>query len=304
MLRIIGGATGLIGQEIVNAWLNEGHTIIAVGRSKQKIQEIFSNKVQAITWTDLTSENIKGAELILNLAGANIGEKYWTENRKKELLSSRIDSTKQFAKLCAELGANAPVLFHASAVGIYPFGDEIYTEKFNLKEPKSFLSQIAYEWENATSTAEENNVKVIHLRFGVVLAKQGGALPKMALPFYFYLGGKIGSGQQWISWITIADIKRSIDFLLLHPEIHGAVNIVAPENIQQKDFAVTLGKILHKPSVMPFPAFMVKIIFGEMGEELLLSGQRAASQKLHDAGFEFSYPTLLKALEMVYNRHT
>lgn len=302
MRRIIGGATGLIGQEIVKAWLSEGHEVIVVGRSKQHINKLFSEKVTAITWTELTTNILNSAELILNLAGANIGDKRWTDNHKKEVLSSRIETTKTIAQLCGELGANAPVFFHASAVGVYPFSEEIYTEDFIVNKPSSFLSQVGQEWEKATVEAEEKSVRVIHLRFGVVLAKQGGALPKMALPFYFFLGGKIGSGEQWISWVTIPDIKNSIDFILKNKNINGAVNIVAPEPVRQKEFAATLGKVLRRPALFPLPSFVVKSIFGEMGEELLLSGQRVMPKKLQEAGFKFSYPTLIDALRMIYSK--
>lgn len=300
MRRIIAGATGLIGSELVKLWLSQNIDIAVIGRNKQKIINHFGNKVSAYEWHELSKDILKDAELVINLAGANIGDKRWSEMRKKEILSSRIDATKTLSNLCEQLGEKSPVLFNASAVGIYPFGEKEYTEETVLSAPTSFLNQIAQQWENATQVAKDNHVRVINLRFGVVMAKQGGALPKMALPFYFYIGGKIGSGNQWISWTTIPEINNAIEFILKNKNINGAVNIVAPQAVRQKDFAAILAKTLHRPSIFPLPEVIVNLVFGEMGKELLLSGQHVVPQKLTDEGYTFLYPTLSVALQKIY----
>lgn len=302
MQRIIAGATGLIGTQLVKFWLDQGVNVTVIGRDKQKIIAHFGNNINAYEWSELSTDLIKEAQLIVNLAGANIGEKRWSAARKNELLASRVNATKILANLCAPLGAQSPVLFNASAVGIYPFGEDQYTEDTVISESGSFLNQIAQQWENATQQAKSNQVRVINLRFGVVLAKQGGALPKMALPFYFFLGGKIGSGQQWISWVTIPDICRAIDFIYQQNTFFGAVNIVAPQSVRQKEFAQILGNTLHRPSLFPLPELIVKFVFGEMGNELLLSGQSAIPKRLSDAGFQFLYPTLAEAFQMIYEK--
>ncbi len=303
MRRIIAGATGLIGSELVKLWLNQNINVAVIGRNKQKIINHFGNKVSAYEWSELSLDVLRDAELVINLAGANIGDKRWLEMRKKEILSSRIEATKALSTLCAQLGEKSPVLFNASAVGIYAFGEKECTEETILSAPSSFLNQIAQRWENATQIAKDNHVRVINLRFGVVLAKQGGALPKMALPFYFYIGGKIGSGNQWISWTTISEINNAIEFILKNKNINGAVNIVAPQAVRQKDFAETLAKKLHRPSIFPLPELIVKLVFGEMGKELLLSGQHVVPQKLTDAGYTFLYPTLPVALQKIYEKN-
>ncbi len=302
MRRIIAGATGLIGSELVKLWLEQGIEIVVIGRDKQKIIRHFGNNVSAYEWSELSVDKINDAELIVNLAGANIGDKLWTDARKNEILSSRIEATKTLSNLCAQLGEKSPVLFNASAVGIYPFGEEEYTEENGLSAPSSFLNQVGQQWENATQIAKDNHVRVINLRFGVVLAKQGGALPKMALPFYFCVGGKIGSGNQWLSWTTIPEINNAIEFIFKHSNINGAVNIVAPQAVRQKEFAEALAKTLHRPSLFPFPEIIVKLIFGEMGRELLLSGQHVIPKKLTDAGYIFLYPTLSEALQMIFRK--
>lgn len=302
MQRIITGATGLIGSELVKYWLNQNIEITVIGRDKQKIIKQFGASVKACEWQELSINTISNAELIVNLAGANIGDKLWSAKRKNELLTSRIEATQRIANLCAQLGEKSPVLFNASAVGIYPFGEQEYTEDYALSAPSSFLNEIAQQWEEATQNAKNNNVRVINMRFGVVLAKQGGALPKMAMPFYFFLGGKVGSGNQWFSWVTIPDICHAIDFIYQHSELNGPINIVAPQTVRQNDFAEILGKTLHRPSKFPLPENIVKLIFGEMGRELLLSGQKVKSKKLVDAGYTFLYPTLTEALQKIYDK--
>ncbi len=302
MQRIIAGATGLIGSELVKYWLNKNYQITVIGRSKQKIINQFGASVIACEWQELSTETIKNAELIVNLAGANIGDKLWSAQRKSEIISSRVEATKTIANLCAHLGQQSPVLFNASAVGIYPFGEETYTEDATLTTPSSFLSDIAQQWEQATLNAKNNNVRVINMRFGVVLAKQGGALPKMALPFYFFVGGRIGNGQQWLSWVTLPDICHAIDFIFQNASLNGPINFVAPQTVRQNEFAEILGKTLHRPSKFPLPEKVVNLIFGQMGKELLLSGQRVEPKKLIDQGYTFLYPTLTEALQMIYGK--
>jgi len=309
MKIIIAGATGFIGQQLVKHWLAAKHELIVIGRSAAKIKQIFGEQVQAIIWSDLTGEHLNKVDAIINLAGSGIGAGRWTAQRRQEILLSRTATTQQLAKLCAQLGEQAPVLLNASAVGVYglqpsqpnqlpPAYDE--DTLINFQQAPDFLAQVARAWESAAKAAEAAGVRVIYLRFGVVLDKQSGALPRIALPFKFGLGGRIGSGQQPFSWIALKDLMAAIEFLLKRSDITGPVNLVAPQCVTQQQFAKTLGKVLQKPTFMPTPGFLLKLAFGEMAEELLLKGQHVVPKRLSELGFQFQAATLEEALKEIY----
>lgn len=306
MRRIVTGATGLIGKRLVEHWLQQGHEVSVIGRTRKHIEEQFGARVQPLTWDSLTTDHLQSAQVIVNLAGANVGEKRWTPERKQEILSSRIQATTQLARLLAPLGQSSPLLFNASAIGIYgpqalpPIGlpprfEEI--SAINYLHPESFLAEVGANWEQATVTAQKAGVRVSFLRFGVVLAREGGALGQMLLPFRLGLGGPIGTGRQAFSWVVIDDVVRAIDFILAQPSPEGAFNIVAPGCVSQREFAQALGQALHRPAFMPMPAFAVKMIFGaELADELLLTGQHVYPLRLLDLGFQFEYPNIGEAL--------
>jgi len=308
MHRIIIGGTGLIGSQLVNHWLMQGHKVTVIGRSTEIIRKIFQDRVNALELKSLQPEIFRQAEVVVNLAGAGIAEKRWSEARKQEIIHSRITVTQKIVELLTALGQEAPPLFNASAVGIYGLQQQVVNglplkldedTHIDWNTAPDFLSYIGRKWEKATRLAKENGIRVVNLRFGVVLAKQGGALPKIVQPFYFFLGGKIGTGQQPFSWIAIDDVIRAIDFLLEKRQIAGPVNIVAPGCITQHELAKAIGKILHKPSFMPTPAFILKLIFGEMARELLLEGQRVYPKILLDSGFIYSFSDIESALRHV-----
>jgi uncharacterized protein (TIGR01777 family) len=312
MKYMIAGATGFIGQQFVQRWLAQGHDIIVIGRSLAKINQIFGGRVTAVTWSNLTSESLIGCDAVINLAGAGIGDKRWTAARQQEILTSRIQATEKLAQLCARLGPQSPALFNASAIGVYglqaALPDQLpapYDEDtvINFQQAPDFLAQVARAWELAAKPAEAAGVRVVYLRFGVVLAKQGGALPRMALPFKFGLGGRIGSGQQPFSWIALPDLIAIIELLLADKTITGPINITAPQCVTQKQFADQLGRALHKPSIIPTPAIALKLLFGRMAEELLLSGQHVVPKRLLALGYSFQYPTLEQVLTMIYANH-
>lgn len=308
MHRIIIGGTGLIGLQLVDHWLIQGHTVTVIGRSTKKIREIFQNRVNALELKSLKPEIFREAELVVNLAGAGIAEKRWSKERKQEIIQSRINVTQKIVELLTSLGQEAPPLFNASAIGIYGLQEKVInglppkldeTTPIDWNLAPDFLSHIGREWEKMTRPAKEKGIRVVNLRFGVVLAKLGGALPKIIQPFYFYLGGEIGTGQQPFTWIAIDDVIRAIDFLLEKRDIAGPVNIVAPGCVTQEKLSKTIGKILHKPSFLPTPAFIMKLIFGEMAHELLLEGQHVYPSVLLDSGFVFSFPEIELALRHV-----
>lgn len=308
MKIIIAGGTGFIGQALVKHYLDANTRCVVIGRSRDKIKKIFSSAVTAVSRDQLHEQGlqeIKTADLVINLAGENIGEKRWTAARKQEILNSRIIPTHRIAALCATLGKNSPPLFNASAIGVYglqqsaPTGlptalDEQTVLDFN--NPPDFLAEVARAWEMATGPAKSAGVRVVNMRFGVVLGKNGGALKQLKMPFSLFVGGPIGSGKQPFSWIAMTDLVRAIDFVFAQSDISGPVNMVAPQTVTQQQLAQELGKVLHRPSIMPTPAAILKIIFGQMADELLLRGQHVYPSLLLQRGFQFTYPTLGPAL--------
>ncbi len=314
MKILIGGGTGLIGRSLVNHFLQQGHQLTIVGRSVDKIDRTFGHTVSAANWQALKKKSIylDSFDAIINLAGASIGEKRWSTERKKSIIDSRIQTTTLLSELCAELGENSPPLLNASAVGIYGLQKAVATGLPTAMDestvptcdtPPDFLTKVACQWEQATTAAKEKGVRVVNCRFGVVLANEGGALPKLVLPFYFFIGGRIGNGQQPFAWVSIADVISALDYLLEHPEISGPVNIVAPDCVTQQQLATAIGETIKRPSVMLTPAFMLKLAFGQMAEELLLHGQNVAPTTLQEHGFQFEYPDIHSALEYALVPH-
>jgi len=308
MKIIIPGGTGFVGQGLTKRWLASNHDIVIVGRDAAKIKTVYGDQVTAMIWDELSTDQLKGVDLIVNLAGAGIAEHRWTEEYKKEILDSRVKTTEKIASLCAKLGKESPPLFNAGGIGIYGMQEPIkrglpapLDEHAPIPDPSSsFLVKVGIDWEQAADAAIRAGVRVIKMRFGAVLAKQGGALPKMAAPFELFLGGKMGSGKQPISWITLEDLARAMEFLIKTPQISGPVNMVAPQCVTQKQFSKALGHALGKPSFVPTPGFALKWVLGDMTEELLLSGQHAVPKRLTETGFQFNTPDIGSALQRIY----
>lgn len=311
MKIIIAGGTGFIGQALTQRWLAQEHQITVLGRDKAKVKALFADKVTAIDWQEFETQQtplLKDCDAIINLCGANIGAKRWSQQRRQEILDSRIKPTKTIATACAQLQTDSPRLFNASAVSYYglaantdnglPTAHDEEEEK--IKPSNDFLSTIAHAWEKACQPAVDADIPLTNLRFAVVLAKHGGALPQMALPFYFGMGGRIGSGKQSFAWISLHDLCRAFDFLLQHPELKGPINLVAPKCIKQIELAHALGRAMHRPSLIPMPAWLLTTIFGDMAKELLLSGQHVVPTRLLDAGFTFDHADIDTALQAIY----
>lgn len=313
MKILIAGGTGFIGQSLAMHFLQQGHELIILGRDKEKIRRIYAqNNIQALTWNELEEQDenlLRSISFIFNLTGANIAGKKWSEKRKKEILDSRILTTEKLAMLCAHLVANPPALFNASAVGIYGLQKPVTTslpkpfdekESLNNDHAVDFLSKIGKAWEKATQPAMAQGVRVINMRFAVVLAKKG-LLSKLYPTFKMGLGTIIGSGNQPFSFIALDDLIRAIDFLMERPEIRGPVNFVAPQCISQRELASTLARTLHRPCFLHTPSFVFKFLFGEMADELLLNGQCAYPEVLLSNGFQFKYPTITDTLKHIYD---
>lgn len=302
MRILIAGGSGFIGQHLARHLAEDNHTVTVLGRSLPQLQDLFfeEHSFHLMDWTVLMRKDnpLVDYDIVINLCGVNIGDKRWSDQRKKELIQSRVEPTRILAELCAR-ASHSLRLFNASAIGIYGLQEtERFTEEseINCQNPSDFLSQIGCEWEQATASAQAAGVKVVLMRFGVVLSDDGGALQKMKRPFLLGLGGRIGHGNQPFSWVSLPDLLNAISFLIANPDITGPINIVSPGVVTQREFAKAFAHALHRPSFMITPAFLIKLIFNEMGEELLLKGQNVYPKRLLELGFQFQYPTISQAL--------
>ena len=297
---LIAGGSGFLGQALVRHWANDDYHIDLLGRNEPILNwDYFKNNSQSI---------LPNYDLVINLCGANIGNHRWTTKQKINLFQSRIEPTTTLANACAALGEQAPRLFNAGGVGVYGIRHDQLNELTHAvdeytplpAQADSFLQKISFAWEYAMQPAIDAQVKVTQLRFAVVLDKQAGALAKMSQPYRYYLGGPIGNGRQAFAWISLHDFCRTFDFLLAHPELQGNINLVAPKCISQNELAHALAKALNKPCFFRTPAWLLKCIFGEMADELLLHGQHVIPTRLLNAGFEFQDPDIDSALKRMY----
>lgn len=302
----IAGGTGFIGQFLVKGLLNEGHQLTVITRSRGKVQQLFGDRVTVLDWNTLRqygSGTLVNCDLLINLCGAGIADERWSKARKQELITSRIKPTATLAKYCLELGAQAPALFNASAIGIYgtqkprenDLPDALDEDAPMPNRSMDFAQEIVQNWEAALKPAQLAGVRVVKMRFGVVLG-HGGALKKLLPAYKLGLGGKLGSGQQPFSWICLIDILRALLFCYEHKDIHGAVNFVAPNCVTQAQFAKTLGTLLKRPTFLKTPEFVMQAAYGELADDLLLNGQHIVPKILLEHGFAFQYPTLKEAL--------
>lgn len=295
MKIVISGSSGFVGGALVEGLTADGHDVIRLRRCPA------GSGAESSCWDPeggkLDASELAGAAAVINLNGANIGGRRWTPAYKSELRESRLRSTSLMARTLAAMDAPPPVLINASAVGVYgDRGDEPLTEASSKGD--GFLADLAADWEAAAAPAIEAGVRVVFLRLGMVLGR-GGALDRMLLPFRMGLGGPIGGGEQWWPWIALEDVVRSVRFLLERPEMSGPVNAVAPEVVTSREFAKILGRVLHRPAVLPAPAFAVRMAAGEMADALLLSSARVIPDRLSEAGFQWLRPTLEGALESI-----
>ncbi len=300
MKILIAGASGMVGQALIKHLHH--HDIITVGRSEKKLQKLFP-RLRALTWSSL--ENFKEpVDLIIHLCGENIGTHYWTEKFKQKIISSRVNTAQNLIDWIKNNHFN-PRILAANAVGYYGcyidhhspiFSEESYQDEGN---PQSFLQKTAFQWQNGWHDCPEN-ISVTFMRFGVILDKNYGMLKQLSFSFKYGLGAILGSGQQYISWITLEDLVQAIDFIIQHKGILGPINLVSPSPVSQMIFSKTLAQALKKPLFLKLPGKLIKIIFGQMGEELLLSGQYVIPKRLNDAGFVFQHPQIDKALKHIF----
>jgi uncharacterized protein (TIGR01777 family) len=299
MKILITGGTGFVGTQLTSRLIQDRHEVTILTRSLKGtkrsspgISYLEGDPTKKGPW----QEAIKNHDAVINLAGASIFSK-WTEEHKKAIRESRVNTTRNVVEGIPFRPERPFTFFSTSAVGYYGFcGDEELTEE--SPHGDDFLASIAMEWEGEALKARDKGAQVVITRFGIVMGEKGGALSQMIPLFKKYIGGPIGSGKQWFSWVHIKDLAEAFTFLLKHPEISGPVNVCSPNPVRNKDLAKALGKALHKPSFIPAPGFMVKLVLGEFGS-VILEGQRVIPRRLLEKGFVFQYADIHKALESI-----
>lgn len=292
----VSGAGGLVGSALVRELQARGYRVLRL------VRRAVRDPAAEIAWDPangrVSAEDLRGLHAVVNLAGRSIAAGRWTDAVKREIRSSRVEGTRALAEALAEVargGSPAPALINASAIGFY--GDR-GAEPLDESSPagEGFLAETTQAWEAATRPAVEAGVRVVLLRFGVVLSASGGALAKMLTPFRLGLGGQVGHGRQMVSWIGLADLVSVIAFALEEPELRGALNAVAPAPVSNAELTQTLARMLSRPAVLPLPEFAVGLLLGEMGRALLLASTYVIPRRLEGAGFVFRHPTLEPAL--------
>ena len=299
MKILISGSHGLVGTALIKSLEPEGHEIFRLVRHAP-------NSRSEIEWSpdrySIALARIEGFDAVVHLAGESIAEGRWSDEKKKRIRESRAKGTKLLGDALANLSNPPRILISASAIGYYGNrGDEVLTEGSTPGD--GFLPEVCVEWEKATALATEKGIRVVNTRFGVILDAHGGALAKMLPPFRMGIGGRIGSGKQWMSWIALDDVVGGIKFALTNETLSGPVNFVAPNPVTNSEFTKALGKALSRPTLFPIPAFGVRLVFGEMGDALLLSSQRVKPVSLEASGYRFQYSNLDGALVRATAEH-
>ncbi len=297
---IVTGATGFIGRALCFRLSKDGFDVIALTRSSKRAREIFGDRVKPAEWNgedaEGWSEYADGALAVVNLAGENIGSSRWTPVKKQSIVKSRLDAGQAVTEAVKSAKIKPRVVVQASAVGFYGArGDDILDESSSPGE--GFLTEVTKKWEQSTQEVESLNVRRVIIRSGVVLGGEGGALQRLVKPFRFFVGGPMGNGKQWFSWIHLEDELNAIIFLLNKENLKGEFNLTAPDPLIQKDFARILGKTLGRPSWFPVPSFVLRLGLGKMAEEMVLVSQRVVPQRLLDSGYRFLYPDVKSALK-------
>jgi uncharacterized protein len=296
MKILVSGSHGLIGKALIKSLTNDGHEIVRLVRHERSFGTL------EIEWHPnqgrIDAQHLEGFDAVVHLAGESIAAGRWTDDRKREILESRTKGTSLLSESLARLSRPPSVFLSASAIGYYgDRDDELLTE--TSVPGKDFLADVCVAWEAAAKPAVEKGIRTVFARFGIILDTDGGALSKMLTPFRMGIGGRVGDGKQWMSWIALEDVIAALKFLIADNSIHGPVNIVAPNPVTNATFTRSLGRILSRPTFFPIPAFGARLAFGEMADALLLSSQKVEPSVLEDKGFLFKWPTLEPALKHI-----
>jgi len=301
MRVVITGATGFIGKALCQS-LHDDYEIIALSRDAEKARESLVQLAKVAQWDGKTTtgwiNQLDGAIEVINLAGENLGSGRWNQAKKERILRSRLDAIEAIAEAIKHVQKKPKVLIQASAIGYYGSRQD---EPLDETSPpgEGFLTNVCGSVENAAQDIERLGVRCVIIRSGVVLGSQAGALPRLAKLFRFYLGGHLGSGKQWFSWISLDDEVAAIRFLMENENLHGIFNLTSPQPVTMRDLCKTLGKVLHRPAWLAVPGFILRLALGEMADEMLLSGQKVLPERLLKAGFKFEYPTIENALSAI-----
>lgn len=294
----ITGGSGFVGQEITKQLTDNGHEVYILTRSAK----VSNDSVHMVKWLvdgSKPEDQLNGVDAWINLAGASINEGRWTEEQKHKIYDSRMKATDEVLRIFETVPKKPIVLVNASAIGIYPLSEQAtYTEE-SLARGSNFLAKTVDDWEKKASKAEQFGTRVACGRFGIILGKDQGALPLMALPYKMGVGGKVGSGNQWVSWVHVSDVAKAILYAIENDDFKGPFNVTSPDPKQMYDFGKILGEVLHRPHWMPVPSFALKLVLGDKSQ-LVLEGQRVMPEKLLTHGFKFTYPDLQKALKNIY----
>src|ERR1043165_5421997 len=303
MKVIVTGSTGLVGRALVRSLLSDGHEVTRLVRGGA--QEFRAPGTKAVQWEPekalVNAAELEGHDAAVHLAGDPIAEGRWDDEKKRRIRESRVKGTRLLAETLAGLSEKPRVLVSASATGFYgDRGDEVLQEESASGE--DFLSEVCREWEKATLAASQAGIRVVHLRIGFVLSAEGGGLPKMLTPFKLGLGGKVGSGQQYISWITLEDLVRVLRRAIEDESLRGPVNAVAPGVVTNEEFTKALGHVLGRPTFLPVPVFALRMAFGEVADAVMLASTRVEPARLKEAGFEFKDAEIEGALRRVLKK--
>ena len=297
MRILVSGSHGLVGKALISSLTSDGHEIVRLVRRKP-------SGAAEIAWDPNEGRldgSLEGLDAVVHLAGESIAGGRWTNAKKRAIRDSRVKGTALLSDAIARLSRPPAVFLSASAIGYYGNrGDELLTE--TSAPGNDFLAGVCIEWENATRVAVEKGIRTVNMRFGIILDAHEGALGKMLTPFQMGIGGRVGNGKQWVSWIAIEDVVSGLKFLISDVSVRGPVNFVTPNAMTNAEFTKILGHVLSRPTLFPVPEFGVKLAFGEMGEALLLSSQRVKPTVLEERGFRFAWPVLEPALRYLLAR--
>jgi uncharacterized protein len=303
---LITGGTGFIGKKLVGALLGRGYLVTVLTRDVERARAHLDTGARGTSariagWTPWTQgvwgEEVSGVDAVVHLAGAGVFDEPWSKDRIEVLRWSRVDTTRELSIAIAAATKRPKVLISASAVGIYGMHqvDEVVTE--DSEKGTDVLAAICKAWEKAAAPAVDAGVRVVHPRLGIVLGAEGGALQQMLPAFKLRMGGPLGDGSQWVSWVHWRDVVDAIDFAIQTPTVLGPYNVVAPKPVRMAELAEAIALVKNTHAKVKVPRFVLELILGKERTEILLTGQRASSRKLEDAGFAFSYPTILPAIE-------
>ena len=303
MRVLISGSTGFVGNALLGALLTKGHDVCRLVRPSTRIAAPASGSTPPVlTWDPIAGTldpAANGAEAVIHLAGASIADRRWTAARKQILRDSRIGATRQLVSALGRLARPPGIFLAASAIGYYGNrGDETLTEASTSGQ--DFLSSLCQDWEAESNKARDWSARVVLLRFGIILAKHGGALPRMSLPFRLGLGGRLGSGRQWMSWVSLEDTVGITTHALEMASLNGPVNVVSPNPVRNADFVASLGRALHRPALFPAPAGVLRLVLGEMADSLLLSSQRVVPQTVSKSSYRFAHQDVTECLREIF----